>query len=201
VRDQSAWPNGRRERSRGMNPKKASTRRILRDPADGTSSHRDRRPEVDCVSSPARGRGAWNAQRAVVPERGPDRCEENALKGEARGRSSLRNEVRKVGGGRREGGNQTSDVARCEAGSLVHERIRRPGMCRGAAKPRRGSIVRQLVPSGTGGTVRGCCDGPLKGSESAWRAAVRSDPVRYARLANAPRASKRRAGRRNQCPS
>jgi hypothetical protein len=107
-----------------------------------------------------------NARRVEAPERGPDRCEENALKGEARGRSSLRKEARRVGGGRREGGTQTPDVARRRVGRPARERVRRSGTCRGAQKPTRGSIVRRAGPSGLRGTVRGCCDGPSKRDES-----------------------------------
>jgi len=144
---------------------------------------------------PARGpRIRGNARRVEAPERGPDRCEENALKGEARGRSSLRKEARRVGGGRRDGGSQTPDVARRGAGSLAYERIRRPGTCRGAPKPRRGSIVRRLGPSGSGGTVRGCCDGPLKRSESVGGAHDRSDPAREARSRASPEGVKTPSG-------
>jgi hypothetical protein len=73
-----------------VNPKKASTRRVLRDPVVRTNSRRDRSPGVDRVRTPpwgARRIDASNATRAGTSERGSDRREENALKGEAAGRS------------------------------------------------------------------------------------------------------------------
>jgi hypothetical protein len=86
---------------------------------------------------------------------------------------------RRNGGGRREGGTQTSDVARRGAWTPCGQRVRRFGMCRGARKPREGSIVRREIPRDLG-TVRGCCDGPLKGSgrrtEGVVGAAMRTTP-------------------------
>jgi hypothetical protein len=53
-------------------------------------------------------------------------------------------------------------------------------MCRRAREPTRGSIVRR-ADLRVRGTVRGCCDGPLKESESARGAPVRRKPARDAR--------------------
>src|SRR5690349_2318664 len=58
-------------------------------------------------------------------------------------------------------------------------------MCREAEEPRRGSIVRHAGLR-VRGTVRGCCDGPLKESESARGAPVRSNPAREARPRECP---------------
>ena len=58
-------------------------------------------------------------------------------------------------------------------------------MCRRAREPRRGSIVRH-ADLRVGGTVRGCCDGPLKESESARGAPVRRKPAREARPRECP---------------
>ena len=54
---------------------------------------------------------------------------------------------------------------------------------------------RPTAVHGAGGTVRLCCDGPLKGRESAWRAPVRREPFGRLDLVHARWASKRRAGR------
>jgi hypothetical protein len=84
------------------------------------------------------------------------------------------------GGGRREGGTQTSHAARRGARPPADQRVRRPVMCRRAEKPRRGSIVRRAGLR-IRGTVWGCGDGPLKGCESARGAPVRRKPAREAR--------------------
>jgi hypothetical protein len=102
--------------------------------------------------------------------------------------------ARRDGGGRREGGDQTSDVARAGPKAPPRKRVRRPVMCRGARKPREGSIVRCEGPSGPrdgAGVLRWAS----VGSESARRApsgAIRLGPSDQAR---ARRASKRRTGR------
>jgi len=112
-----------------------------------TSSRRDRSPEGDRVRTLPRGArriDAVNAKRAWDFARSPDRFEENALEGEAHGRSASQDAGGTVVDAAR--GVQTPDVARREAGSLSETGL--PSrMCRRARKPRRGSIVRRR-PSG-----------------------------------------------------
>lgn len=127
------------------------------------------------ASSPPGEATDGNVRRARTPRGAPLAGEENALKGEAHGRSGATRAGR-IGGGRREGGSQTSDVARGGGG------IRRlssgsagPGLCRRARKLRRGSITGRVAHPATewrcDAVVRGCCGTSLKGRESAWRAA------------------------------
>jgi hypothetical protein len=127
---------------------------------------------------------AKNDKRAWDSERGPDRREGKALKGEAQGRSGAAR--------RREGrwwtprwgsGNPGRGTPRGVEAPRV--RVRRPVTCRRAWKPREGSIVRHAGPR-VRGTVRGCCDGPLKRSESARGAPVRRKPAREARRRESP---------------
>lgn len=81
----------------------------------------------------------------------------------------------------REGGNQTSDVARGGGGTRCPRAESPTGKCRRAGKPRRGSIAEKLErrPSGRSheDVVRGYGDMSLKGRESARRAFGRLRPV------------------------
>jgi hypothetical protein len=111
---------------------------------------------------------AQERQDGKGPERGAA-VASDALKGEAQGRSGASCAGR-VGGGRREGGSQTPDVARGGAGTRRSYGSADPRLRRRAVKFRRGSIVRGAAR--LGGTVWACCDGPLKGRESAGGAPV-----------------------------
>jgi len=109
-----------------------------------------------------------NATRAEVPRGTPPRRGQ-ASKGEAHGRSGA-SRAGRDGGGSRDGGDQTSDVARGGSGEpAVHNGSAAPRPCRRARKLRRGSIGRR--PPGSESPVRGCSDQPLKGRASARRAA------------------------------
>ena len=118
------------------------------------------------------------------PERDTHRLEEKALKGEAHGRSGAER--------RRQGWRWTSRWRYPNLGRDTPRgrtprgtRVLHSGMCRRAGKSRRGSIVRRAGLR-TGGTVRGCGDGPLKERRSTRGAPVRRKPAREDRLRENP---------------
>lgn len=148
---------------------------------------------IKALKSTAFARSPWgrgDVTRATpggqeAPERGPDRREENALKGEAEGRSDAAR--------RREGRWWTSrrrypNLARGTARGWTPraQRIHRPGTCRTAPKPRGGSIVRRV---GFGrrdgaGVLRWTSEGKRKHEEGLRTAqAARSADLRDARRA------------------
>jgi hypothetical protein len=136
------------------------------------------------------GRPAENVRRAGGSRGLPPRTGET-LKGEAQGRSGASRAGRSGGGGR-EGGSQTPDVTRGRAGRLGSYGSTAPRTCRRARKAE--ERKHRAGAERLCGRVRGCCDGPLKGRESAGGAPIgfgRSD-VRSERTR---RASKRRTGR------
>jgi hypothetical protein len=137
----SDGPDGWGECSGGVKPRKASTAGLLRESGGSTDSPRERGPAGGRRPLPSGRRTPGNVRRAGAPRGVPIACEGKALKGEAHGRSGASCAGR-VGGGSREGGSQTSDVARGGGGiRRQNQRVRRPGMCRRARKPRRGSIA------------------------------------------------------------
>lgn len=69
------------------------------------------------------GGDAGNAKRARAPKGAPIAVEGKALKGEAQGRSGTYRAGR-PGGGRREGGSQTPDMARVGGGIRRRQRVR-----------------------------------------------------------------------------
>jgi hypothetical protein len=137
-------------------------------------------------------------QEGRDPERGTSRVEGNALKGEAQGRSGA-SRAGRIGGGRREGGIQTSDVARGGGGTRRHSSgSADPRLCRRASKPRRGSIAGRFVRRLRLASRR--CDAGLQGhvSEGARKCMGGrrlASAERTARKTTTRRASKRRTGR------
>lgn len=157
--------DGGKERSGGRNPRKASTRRPLR-----TAAARARTGN-EALESAARVRPhdgghlrAANDRRAGVPRGIPIAARRTPWRGKPMDAPVPRGAGRDDGA-RRDGGDQTSDVARRGAGRSRGIRVRRPGTCRRAREPRRGSVVR-LPRVRAGGTVRSSRDGPPKGTRA-----------------------------------
>lgn len=179
-------PDGWGERSGGENPRKAST---ARPPSwwsgDSTDSSREQGPVGGHVIRPPLfregRRGGGQRQEGRDPERGTHRDAGNALEGEAHGRSGALRAGR-IGGGRgREGGSQTSHVARGGGGTRCHSSDSAgPGLCRRARKPRRGCIAGRVgLPASAGAhdaAARGCWGMSLKRRRSAGGVAVRLRP-------------------------
>jgi len=170
------------ERSEGEKPRKVSTARRLRSPGDSTNSSQARSPVGGASSDRSLGNG--RATRVTSGGQGPRkghllRSRRTPWRAKPRDAPALRR--REDGEEGREGGNQTSDVARGGGGTRCPGAESPTGKCRRAGKPRRGSIAETLErrPSGRSheAVVRGCGDMSLKGRESARRAFGRLRPA------------------------
>jgi hypothetical protein len=126
------------------------------------------------------------------------------LEGEAHGRSGA-SRAGRTGGGSREGGSQTSHVARGGRGICRPWKADPPVRdcvvgheTPGEAASRDESRVGLHGPTAGDAAVRGCCGMSLEGHESAGRAEMRlRSRIRMARRTNTRRASKRlRVGRK-----
>ena len=159
-RTKATGRDGEGERPGGGNPRKASAR-ASRKGRPRTDSHRERGPEAGRARPLPRGAGepARATARGQGPREGhPSRARRTPWRVKPMDAPTPSGAGRD-GGGRREGGRNLGRGTRSGAGLPAITRVRRPGTCRRARKPRRGSIVR---PAGSpGGTVRGCGDGPL----------------------------------------
>jgi hypothetical protein len=127
----------------GHKPRKASTAGSPRGPGGSTDSPRVKGPGGGRVVVAPRERRPPATSGGLGPREGNPPRRGERLEGQSPG--TLRcGRAGRVGGVGREGGDQTPDVARGrrrDPPSLM--RVHRPGMCRRAAKPRRGSTVRR----------------------------------------------------------
>jgi hypothetical protein len=191
-------PDGWGEGSGGAKPRKASTAGSPRGPGGSTDSPRVESPGGGRVAVAPRERRPPATSGGLGPREGHPPRRGERLEGQSPG--TLRcGRAGRVGGEGREGGDQTPDVARGrrrDPPSLM--RVHRPGTCRRAAKPRRGSTVRR---SDAGcrwrhdGTVRGS-DEPTSGGARKRKGGRPATSVADAGPAGWTRwASKRRTGR------
>lgn len=173
---QSERPDGWRECSGGEKPRQATT---VGPPSGAPTTERTRR-----VNDALKATGRLPPTGAAVTETSRGKWPREGYSSRPRGTpgrakpmdAPVPSGTGRIGGGRREGGNQTSHATRGGGGIRHPMRVRLSGTRRRARKPRRGSIAGRVASAfgrSADAAVRGCRGMSLEGHESA-RGAKRS---------------------------